>query len=316
MTPLIVTVTGPSNSGKTVLAGDLIKDSFEPLTSSTTRRKRRGERDGTDYHFLSHEAFDKMLAEDAFIEHISYDNQNYGISSQEALRAFAMGKPAVLVAEPHGVEQIGHYCRARGWKELRAFVYNPPQVLVERMLERVVHDLEAEKNPLAGEAIQACLAEFAKKSDGLSLFERAVQRQGNPDLAEASGAEKETIRRILRGMAAQLGLDDDGETAMILDSHAPRMGKMLDFEQRRWVGRALSGEDGYDMIFDRFDSNNRQEIVAKVINAAKAIMVAAPDESAGLAAADLAPVDLTADSTPVDSANGGRAIAPGRARGR
>lgn len=137
---LIVTLTGPSGSGKTVLSQDLRERGFEPLISTTTRKPRVGEVDGVDYHFVSPEGFAKMARNNLLIEQVEYDGNGYGISRSEAERAFSQGKPAVLVAEPHGVQQIAQYCHALGWEVLRVFVSNPLDVLMERLLIRYHHD--------------------------------------------------------------------------------------------------------------------------------------------------------------------------------
>lgn len=140
-TPVIVTLTGPSGAGKTFLANMLADQGFETLVSTTTRLKRREETDGKDYHFVSVEQFDALDAAGKLIEHVVYGDNSYGISADEAQRAFNMGKPAVLVAEPHGVEQIHEYCTKRGWKVVRAFVNNPADILMSRLMERFMRDI-------------------------------------------------------------------------------------------------------------------------------------------------------------------------------
>lgn len=141
MKPIVVTVTGPSSAGKTVLSNALASHGFEPLVSTTTRPIRKGEKDGRDYHFVSRAAFEQMLQDNALIEDVVYDGNYYGVSAQEAMRAFEQGKPAVLVAEPHGCQQIHDLCQARGWTVLRVFVNNPIPVLIDRMLKRFYEDV-------------------------------------------------------------------------------------------------------------------------------------------------------------------------------
>ena len=139
--PVIVTLTGPSGAGKTFLAGMLAQQGFEPLVSTTTRAKRREETNGRDYHFVSKKQFDELDKQGKLIEHVTYGENSYGISAEEAQRAFNMGKPAVLVAEPHGVEQIHEYCTQRGWKVVRAFVNNPSEILMSRLMQRFMRDI-------------------------------------------------------------------------------------------------------------------------------------------------------------------------------
>jgi guanylate kinase len=140
MTNLIVTITGPSSSGKTVLSHLLRDNGLEPLVSTTTRPPRQREVNGKDYHFVTPEHFQDKLDRNEFIENVVYDDNHYGICVEEARRAFGLGKPAVLVAEPEGVRQIHAYAQAQGWDTLRIFVNNPPEVLTERMLDRFHED--------------------------------------------------------------------------------------------------------------------------------------------------------------------------------
>lgn len=140
--PVIVTLTGPSGAGKTFFANLLAQQGFEPLVSTTTRMKRREETNGKDYHFVSQKEFDELDNSGKLIEHVTYGENSYGISAQEAQRAFNMGKPAVLVAEPHGVEQIHEYCTQRGWKVVRAFINNPAEILMSRLMERFMRDID------------------------------------------------------------------------------------------------------------------------------------------------------------------------------
>ena len=143
MNPIIVTITGPSSAGKTVLQRALSENGFEPLVSTTTRPMRAAEIEGRDYHFVSKAKFLEMLNGGGLIENVEYDGNFYGVSACEAVRAFEQGKPAVLVAEPHGCEQIHDLCQARGWTVLRVFVNNPIEVLIDRMLHRFHDDVKA-----------------------------------------------------------------------------------------------------------------------------------------------------------------------------
>jgi guanylate kinase len=157
--PLILTITGPSTSGKSELSKDLEQAGFVPLVSTTTRAPRVGEEDGVSYHFISREEFKKRLEDGLFIEDVSYDGNSYGVSVEEAQRAFSQGKPAVLVAEPHGVHQITEYAEKRGWNMIRVFLNNPVPVLTKRLLERFAIDIQGinVNEPSENDAFQAKL---------------------------------------------------------------------------------------------------------------------------------------------------------------
>lgn len=164
----IVTITGPSGAGKTVLSYLLRDAGFEPLVSTTTRLPRKGEINGVDYHFVGHAQFEEMKRNDLLIEHVEYDGNSYGVSAAEAQRAFSMGKSAVLVAEPHGVQQIHQYCQDRGWDVVRVFVTNPIELLLERLLRRFHDDTRTLDSGNPDDAV-----ELAKK---MSVYAARIQK--------------------------------------------------------------------------------------------------------------------------------------------
>lgn len=139
-TPILVTLTGPSGTGKSFLSNHLHNHGFEELVSTTTRAPRAGEKDGVHYHFRTPAEFLAMKADNAFIETITLGKpgkeDHYGVTAAELERAFDLGKPAVVVAEPEGVRQIARYCEAHGCHVVRVFINNPLDQIIGRILDR------------------------------------------------------------------------------------------------------------------------------------------------------------------------------------
>ena len=101
-------ITGPSGVGKGTLIRTLLArvPELELAVSATTRRPRLGETQGVDYHFLSDEEFDRLVAEDAFVEHASYSGRRYGTLRAELEQRLGRGAPVVLEIEVQGARQI------------------------------------------------------------------------------------------------------------------------------------------------------------------------------------------------------------------
>src|SRR3954469_21541709 len=73
-------VVAPSGAGKTSLVNDLLQrdPGIRLSVSYTTRGPREGELNGRDYHFVTREQFEKMIAADDFLEHANVFGNYYG----------------------------------------------------------------------------------------------------------------------------------------------------------------------------------------------------------------------------------------------
>ncbi|MEO0102629.1 MAG: guanylate kinase [candidate division WOR-3 bacterium] len=106
--PLIFILTGPSGSGKTTIRKELqkrFKDFFISV-SATTRERRKGERNGLDYIFLTQSQFRQWQKEKKFLETVRRYGNYYGTPKVPILRALKEGKNCLLNLEPVGVEKI------------------------------------------------------------------------------------------------------------------------------------------------------------------------------------------------------------------
>lgn len=251
--PVIVTITGPSASGKTVLSALLHEAGLRTLVSTTTRAPRRGEVDGADYHFITKDEFLARKDAGRFIESISYNDTLYGVSADEAEAAFQAGQSAVLVAEPHGVAQIAQYAHRHGWSVLRVFVDNPDEILLGRLLNRLAQDV------LALERADNDLTPYALTARRLASL---VQQQAahGPDVVAA--ALRRVLTEFLTGLSAGRDLPDDVEPR--LDAAVKRL-TSFGFEQANWVQPARSGEVPYEIITERFDSSVQDSMVHDIL---------------------------------------------------
>jgi guanylate kinase len=104
-----IVICGPSGVGKGTLYKllfDRHPDSFTLSVSHTTRSPRPGEQDGVDYHYVSMDDFESLIAAQGFVEHAKFGSNRYGTSKKTIEEQSAKGKVVVLDIEIDGVRQV------------------------------------------------------------------------------------------------------------------------------------------------------------------------------------------------------------------
>jgi guanylate kinase len=103
-------LSGPSGSGKTSLirrllgSGELDRLAFS--VSHTTRPPRAGEVDGSDYHFVTREGFERMVAAGRFLEWARVHDHLYGTSLDEVMPRLADGIDVLLDIDVQGARSV------------------------------------------------------------------------------------------------------------------------------------------------------------------------------------------------------------------
>jgi guanylate kinase len=101
-------LSAPSGTGKTTLIKGLLGTKLKRLegitfsVSHTTRKPRRGEVDGRDYHFIDRTTFEKMIAEEQFLEWADVFGDYKGTSRIEVEPRLAKGVDVILDIDVQG----------------------------------------------------------------------------------------------------------------------------------------------------------------------------------------------------------------------
>ncbi len=105
---LLIVLCGPSGTGKsTILREVFARDPRLAFSvSHTTRPPRAGEEDGVAYHFTGDDAFDAMVAEDAFAEWAHVHGRRYGTAHAEIQRLREAGHDVVFDIDVQGAENL------------------------------------------------------------------------------------------------------------------------------------------------------------------------------------------------------------------
>ncbi|MCS2607867.1 guanylate kinase [Halomonas dongshanensis] len=125
-------VSAPSGAGKTSLVRELIEslDGIQVSVSHTTRAKREGEVDGVNYHFVTVDRFEAMIAEGAFFEYAKVFDNYYGTSCQAAQTLLDAGQDVILEIDWQGARQV----RERMPEAVSIFILPPSRDELERRL--------------------------------------------------------------------------------------------------------------------------------------------------------------------------------------
>ena len=144
MKPLFIVISAPSGAGKTTLC-DLLLQNYPEIcysVSCTTRQPRVNEEDGVDYHFLTVDAFKKLIAEGQFLEYATVHDNYYGTLKAPIYEVLREGQCMLLDIDVVGAAQVRDYVASlpdndpmrRGFLDI--FI-NPPSM--EELLARLEH---------------------------------------------------------------------------------------------------------------------------------------------------------------------------------
>jgi guanylate kinase len=124
--------------------------------SVTTRSPRPGEVDGREYHFVSEDAFDRMVEDGELLEWAAFAGHRYGTPREPVARSLAAGVPALLEIDIEGARQVRQavpdallvFLAPPSWDELVRRLSGrgtePPEVIARR-LELAAREIEAGK---------------------------------------------------------------------------------------------------------------------------------------------------------------------------
>lgn len=129
----LLVISGPSGAGKTSICNALLAriPGARWSVSITTRPRRGHEVDGQAYHFVTNEEFDRLVAENAFLEHAEYLGKRYGTPLRPVQEALARGETVVLEIDVQGAAQV-----ARKMPDsVRIFVPPPTMETLKARLE-------------------------------------------------------------------------------------------------------------------------------------------------------------------------------------
>ena len=138
---LIFIISAPSGTGKTTLVKEVMQrlPGLRFSVSCTTRLPRPNEKEGEDYHFVSHSTFQKMLEENEFLEWAEVLGNRYGTPRADLKKLESEEMDLVLDIDTQGAKKV-----MKEMVQPVSIYFLPPslKVLRERLINRGVDSLE------------------------------------------------------------------------------------------------------------------------------------------------------------------------------
>jgi len=105
---LLIVLSGPSGVGKDALLKKMKeqKYSFHYVVTVTSRPRRKGERDGVDYHFISQQEFQQMIDNGELLEWANVYGNYYGVPRREISQALSKGMDVIVKVDVQGAATI------------------------------------------------------------------------------------------------------------------------------------------------------------------------------------------------------------------
>src|SRR5215208_1426711 len=105
---LMLVLSSPSGAGKTTLARRLLEaePEVQMSVSYTTRKPRKGENDGKDYHFVGQDAFNTMRDRGEFLESAVVFGNCYGTRRKPVEEAMASGRDVLFDVDWQGAQTL------------------------------------------------------------------------------------------------------------------------------------------------------------------------------------------------------------------
>jgi guanylate kinase len=134
-TPMLITVTGPSGTGKdSVISGVISQDpKLRRFTTATTRPPRPGDIEGVHYFFLSRQEFDLRLEKGEIWEYSDHYNNRYGTWGPAVETLFAEGCDVISDINWRGVAQLQQRPNLR---KLKILILPPSRDRLEQRLTK------------------------------------------------------------------------------------------------------------------------------------------------------------------------------------
>ncbi|MBE6838235.1 MAG: guanylate kinase [Ruminococcus sp.] len=185
---LLIVVSGPSGVGKGTVLAEILKDeNIFYSVSATTRNPREGEVDGVNYHFLTKEKFEELIADNGMLEYATYCDNYYGTPRKAVEDKLAEGKDVILEIEVQGAMNV-----KKSFPEAMMVFILPPSV---SELRRRLNKRGTETEEVVNKRVAEAVGEIKKAENYDYVMINGDLDEAVETLKSIIIAEKQTIKR-------------------------------------------------------------------------------------------------------------------------
>ena len=140
---ILFVLSSPSGAGKTSIARYILdKDKNIKLSVSlTTRKKRKNEKAGIDYDFISKNVFEKKIKNNFFLEWATVFGHYYGTSREKVQKTLQYGNDVLFDIDWQGTQQLSDN---KDFDLVTIFILPPSKTVLEKRLNNRAQDSKIE----------------------------------------------------------------------------------------------------------------------------------------------------------------------------
>ena len=140
---ILFVLSSPSGAGKTSIARYILdKDKNIKLSVSlTTRKKRKNEKAGIDYDFISKDVFEEKIKNNFFLEWATVFGNYYGTSREKVQKTLQEGNDVLFDIDWQGTQQLSDN---KDFDLVTIFILPPSKTVLEKRLNNRAQDSKIE----------------------------------------------------------------------------------------------------------------------------------------------------------------------------
>ena len=140
---ILFVLSSPSGAGKTSIARYILDQdkNIKLSVSLTTRKKRKNEKAGIDYDFISKDVFETKIKNNFFLEWATVFGNYYGTSRQKVQKTLQEGNDVLFDIDWQGTQQLSDN---KDFDLVTIFILPPSKTVLEKRLNNRAQDSKIE----------------------------------------------------------------------------------------------------------------------------------------------------------------------------